>query len=203
VPKDGDKENRGDGNLLFPPSSISLALPHSSNVGDVLGCRCQVCRGTNIGDLLQDPVGIEQIFQSEDLRRWISVLAWIGVGCAMRHFVSMEPDSSMTTKMRSFCQDRTVDFLSKFRKSWVAAGYEETVQSIAHINLEKDLSKRVERAERLIKSVKLRIGIPIRRFEPTDNLPYLEKRYMRGGAWAASVVSFRIHVDFCEGPLKV
>jgi hypothetical protein len=95
VTKNGDKYDKGDRNLLFPPNTIMTFLTEG-NVKSVLGCNCSICKDPPGGrdvlsdgslfDILTRKTGVD----ADETRRKFCVLLFMGAGFTARHVCSFD-----------------------------------------------------------------------------------------------------------------
>jgi hypothetical protein len=95
VTKNGDKHNKSDSNLLFPPKTITTFLT-KENVKSVLRCNCSICKDPPGGrdvlsdgslfDILTRKTGLD----ADETRRKFCVLLFMGAGFTARHVCSFD-----------------------------------------------------------------------------------------------------------------
>ena len=95
VSKNGDKYDKSDRNLLFPPKTI-MAFLTKGNVKSVLGCNCTICSEPPGGrDILSDSSLVDILTQktgvdADETRRKFCVLLLMGAGFTARHVCSFD-----------------------------------------------------------------------------------------------------------------
>ena len=95
VSKNGNKYDKGDWNLLFPPNTIMTFLTEEK-VQAVLRCNCSICKNppggrdvlsdSSLFDILTRKTGVD----ADETRRKFCVLLFMGAGFTARHVCSFD-----------------------------------------------------------------------------------------------------------------
>lgn len=199
--KDSKDNDRSDSNLLFPGDRLLAAFAitaeeareNSNIVKKILCCICTLCKGINEWNVVEDVEFVETILRSSILRQRLAILAWIGVGCAIRYCHDINTDHMRS--FNKFCGgERGAQFLTNSTRL--------LPHSLPADVLRDGLLKDFERANYLINSVTVEKRNKSHDLTPLDNLPYLNKELEGRGSFG-EVWSFDIHPDFCHESLKV
>ena len=200
VPKDGSHRNKGDYNLLFPPTVIETSLDIKS-VADVLNCSCPVCARVIIKEPVNDHQLIHEITQESGSRELLAILVYMRAGCTMRllHRNGLGIGNNFDVGA-VFAGNHDLKF-QLFRHIPAPPG----ILANAYVDeIATRFCAEFSQMKQLFKSPFFKDSGTFKEIPNNSNLPFLRETELRNRESSyARLYKFEIHEEFCSPALKV
>ncbi|KFY68231.1 hypothetical protein V498_10696 [Pseudogymnoascus sp. VKM F-4517 (FW-2822)] len=193
VTKNGNKRDKSDRNLLFPPNTIMTFLTNEI-VKSVLGCNCSICKDppggrdvlsdSSLVDILTRKTGVD----ADETRRKFCVLLFMGAGFTARHVCSFDNRGLEISHQATILR---VDLFEPLHSRGLFNG----------LTLSEDLTARFieifKEAQQVFHTPKLNVG-DFKKTFVNVNLPFLREESLLEEAdrGRAQIYKFDIHPEF-------